>query len=271
VSGTMAKSLYEFVEKFGEIDEASFIDAVSRNLRRGRVLLLIVGDGIREGLESMTEYLQQFAGLRFTLALIELVLYKGPDIGCIVQPRLLAKTTNIERGVVTIIEGGRISIGPGSREDKGKAIDPRTTISKEQYCEQLEINFQGITSKLNAFLESVEDYQVLPEFRSHSMILRWESDVKGWNFGTVKTSGAVELGELSYQAEDVGLLMLSTNYLKKIAALVPGAYVKETAKSSGWYVKNLRIDALLADEVQPGWIQAMADFEQAVRNAPPQN
>ena len=130
-SGAGPKHLYEYVAKLGDIDEASFIDAVSRNLRRGRFLLLIVGDGIREGLESMTEYLQQFAGLRFTLALVELVLYEGPAIGCIVQPRLLAKTTNIERGVVSVSEGGRISIGPGSRQITGKTVDARTTISKK--------------------------------------------------------------------------------------------------------------------------------------------
>jgi hypothetical protein len=61
--GETSRSLYAAVSATGEIDEASFIDAVSRNLRRGRFLLLIVGDGIREGVESMTEFLQQYAGL----------------------------------------------------------------------------------------------------------------------------------------------------------------------------------------------------------------
>lgn len=43
------QSLYERVAAHGEIDEVSFHDAVSRNLKRGRFLLLIVGDGIHEG------------------------------------------------------------------------------------------------------------------------------------------------------------------------------------------------------------------------------
>lgn len=38
------------------IDEASFVDAVARNLRRGRFLLLIVGDGIREGCKSSLNF-----------------------------------------------------------------------------------------------------------------------------------------------------------------------------------------------------------------------
>jgi hypothetical protein len=104
------------------------------------------------------------------------------------------------------------------------------------------------------------------------MILRWESEIKGWNLGTVQTSGAVTIDQLCYQAEDVGLLKLSTAYLTKMAALVPGAYVKETPKPSGWYVKNLPINALLADEArQQRWIVAIAEFEEAVRNAPTSN
>jgi len=41
------RSLYDLVSAHGEIDEVSFHDAVSRNLKRGRFLLLIVGDGTR--------------------------------------------------------------------------------------------------------------------------------------------------------------------------------------------------------------------------------
>jgi hypothetical protein len=45
------------------IDEMQFNDALIANLRRGRFLLLIVGDGIREGVEAIAEYLQVHAGL----------------------------------------------------------------------------------------------------------------------------------------------------------------------------------------------------------------
>jgi hypothetical protein len=58
-----------------EIDEQQFNDALTANLRRGRFLLLIVGDGIREGVEAIAEYLQLHAGLHFSLGLIELPIY----------------------------------------------------------------------------------------------------------------------------------------------------------------------------------------------------
>ncbi|HEY4041481.1 MAG TPA: hypothetical protein VGM32_06510 [Rhodopila sp.] len=61
-SATKADRLYERAgAEAAGIDEASFINAVSRNLRRGRFLLLIVGDGIQEGVESIADFLQQHA------------------------------------------------------------------------------------------------------------------------------------------------------------------------------------------------------------------
>jgi hypothetical protein len=56
--------LYEAIA-FGreEINEERFIDAVSRNLERGRFLLLVIGDGIQVGTENITAFLQQHAGM----------------------------------------------------------------------------------------------------------------------------------------------------------------------------------------------------------------
>jgi len=48
------------------VDEMQFNDALAANLRRGRFLLLIVGDCIREGVEAIAEYLQVHAGLHFS-------------------------------------------------------------------------------------------------------------------------------------------------------------------------------------------------------------
>ena len=46
-----------------DFSEAAFCDAVGRNLARGHILLLIVGDGIREGVEAIADYLQDTAAL----------------------------------------------------------------------------------------------------------------------------------------------------------------------------------------------------------------
>lgn len=84
------------------LDEARFVDDVSRNLRNGRFLLLIVGDGIREGVESIAEFIRQHAGLHFTLGLVEMPVFTLPTGGTIVCPRVLARTTILQRTVVEL-------------------------------------------------------------------------------------------------------------------------------------------------------------------------
>lgn len=54
------------------VEEAGFVDTVSRNLRAGRFLLLVVGDGIRSDLHSMADLLGRHPTLGFHLELVEL-------------------------------------------------------------------------------------------------------------------------------------------------------------------------------------------------------
>ena len=91
------------------IDEVAFNDALTHNLRRGRFLLLIVGDGIREGVEAIAEYLQAHAGLHFSLGLVELPVYVLENDQRLVVPRVLARTELIQRQVVSVPAGMRIA------------------------------------------------------------------------------------------------------------------------------------------------------------------
>jgi hypothetical protein len=73
--------LYETVASVAgreEMNEEQFIDAVSRNLERGRFLLLVIGDGIQVGTENIAAFLQQHAGMHFTFGLIELAIFALP-------------------------------------------------------------------------------------------------------------------------------------------------------------------------------------------------
>lgn len=84
------------------VDEIAFNDALTYNLRKGRFLLLIVGDGIREGVETIAEYLQRHLGLHFSLGLVEMPVFHHPDSGFLVSPRVLARTALITRQVVSL-------------------------------------------------------------------------------------------------------------------------------------------------------------------------
>jgi hypothetical protein len=88
--------------KYPDTNEAAFVDAVARNLVRGRLMLLLAGDGIREGTESIVQYVGRYAGLQLTFGLVEMVGYEMPDGRLLVQPRILARTVNIERAVVRV-------------------------------------------------------------------------------------------------------------------------------------------------------------------------
>ena len=76
-TGRKGNVLYEIVKSScPDVDEAKFVDEVSRGLRTGRFLLLIAGDGIREGVGSITEFLDRHGSLEFTFGLIEMAVYR---------------------------------------------------------------------------------------------------------------------------------------------------------------------------------------------------
>ena len=87
-------------ERHPDVDEAGFVDNVTRHLRRGEFLLLIVGDGIREDARNIVDFVQRHSGLHFRLALVEAALYRDGPGRLLVQPRILAKTEIVARSVV---------------------------------------------------------------------------------------------------------------------------------------------------------------------------
>lgn len=107
-----------------DTDEIAFNDSLTLNLRRGRFLLLIVGDGIREGVEAIAEYLQRHAGLHFSLGLVELPFYRLPDGGRLVAPRILARTENLVRTVVAMPEGMVLEEAEDDQQPNSAPVDP---------------------------------------------------------------------------------------------------------------------------------------------------
>jgi hypothetical protein len=85
-----------------DFDQAAFVDNVTRNLQKGRALLLVVGDGIREGVEAIAEYLQAAASLQFTFGLVEAQAFELAHGSWIVQSRVLARTLIVNRTIVDV-------------------------------------------------------------------------------------------------------------------------------------------------------------------------
>jgi hypothetical protein len=269
--------LYEAIASIAgreEMNEERFIDAVSRNLERGRFLLLVIGDGIQTGTEHITGFLQQHAGMHFTFGLVELAIFELPSEkggGYLVQPRILARTKNIDRGIVKIENGRITATAPAEQPTAAKYIPKPTTISEEKFYEQLAASFPGIVPQLKAFTTRLEALGNTIEFGRGSMIIRSPrpDEKKPWNVGSITTSGKVWTELLNGQADAVGLLSLSHAYLKRLATLVPGAFVKETPSKLGWYVAKggtyITIADLLTNE--DGWIDAIGEFTHSAEDA----
>ena len=91
---------YELARKHGsKVREEAFVDAVSRSFREARILALIVGDGVREGLQSITDLVGRSATMAFSFGLVEVALYQFGKGRLAVQPRILAELEIIARQI----------------------------------------------------------------------------------------------------------------------------------------------------------------------------
>ncbi|MEX2411312.1 MAG: hypothetical protein WD607_08090 [Candidatus Paceibacterota bacterium] len=81
--GSKGNTLYELVKTTNSefvLPESDFIDSVSRNLKRGKFLLLIAGDGIREGASGIVEFLSDVGHLNFIFAMVDLIFILQKDL-----------------------------------------------------------------------------------------------------------------------------------------------------------------------------------------------
>ncbi len=81
-----------------EEDEADFYDNINSNLSKANFLLMIVGDGIRTGIQEISDFLKSNANMAFNLALAEVEVYEDGDRRVIV-PHITSRTDVIERNI----------------------------------------------------------------------------------------------------------------------------------------------------------------------------
>ena len=106
-----------------EVDEAAFNDTLTNSLGRGRCLLLIVGDGVREGVEAIFEHLADQGALHFSFGLVEMPVFELPNGARLATPRIIARTAVNVREVIQLPEGYRLKLD-GS--DNDQSADPET-------------------------------------------------------------------------------------------------------------------------------------------------
>lgn len=204
------------------LDEPRFVDAVSRNLRRGRCLLAILGDGITENVEGLTEFLQQHAGLHFALVLVQLSFHDLPGTDqFVVVPSIPLRTTNIVRGIVQV-DDGRVSIVPPPPTTRS---EKPTTLSEDEMFAALDARVPGTSDRLVAFLTACEDLQVRWEVKK-TLIVRMTVGEHRVLVFVINANGTVDMG-YTYGIKD-----LTRGFVQKVVEAVPGTVFRETPKTA---------------------------------------
>lgn len=121
--GAQGKELIEIVRGIHPtLNERDFIDRMTVTLTTGRFLLLIVGDGIREGVHALTQFLDRYGSLEFSFGLVEVGVYEEPTLGRLIHPRVLAKSAILKRSVITL-EKGLVLQEAGPVQEAAEEVD----------------------------------------------------------------------------------------------------------------------------------------------------
>lgn len=230
--GSTSTTLWSLVREHSALDEAPFIDAVSRRLRHSHFMILVIGDGIQEGVESLANYLQQHAGLHVALALVDLSIWRDGEDRLLIVPRVPLHTVMVERGVVTIAPSGAVIVQPPNEQtSRLSAAAPRAvSISEQEYFDQLEQRRPGLAAKLRSFLGDVATVGVVPEFR-RSLVLRWDASPDfDASPGFIDTGGLVWLSSGWSSARRLGHPEAGETYLRTVADVV-GGHVRKPEKN----------------------------------------
>jgi hypothetical protein len=219
-----------------DIEEKEFVDNVVRNIKRGRFLLLIVGDGIRESVEDMVDYLSLTPQIQFTLALIELQVYRlnKEDNSLLVIPQLVTRTKEITRAVVRIEDNSSSNLAitvnaeiETKADSKNLNQNNRFSITAEDYFEQLQKNTSfDIVNFAREVIKEAEENGFFIDWNSGSFGLKLldpqGSGVK-ISILNVDRNGLIYLGYCQNQLNKLGLpLELSYKLAKETAELLPG-------------------------------------------------
>lgn len=257
-------SLFDLVtQNFGDIDEAEFVDAIQKNLRTGRLLLLVVGDGIREDTESLTDYLQMHAGFHFTLGLVEVAIFRTPEQGFVVHPRVLARTLNIERATVRLASG---SIVAEPVKTEIVQADRPMSMTEAIFFEKLEASSPDVAKKLRQFLTRADEKELRiflsPATKSAS--LKWESaSGRVFNLGGIDFSGKLITYAINWGTGEIGKLEQAHEYLDALGRLAGGT-VRKTPNPAQWYVVRSGVTPPGAMDVlnkTEEWLDLIAEYQ----------
>jgi hypothetical protein len=240
------------------------VDDVTRALKLGNFLLLIVGDGIREGAASIANFLDRGGNLHFGLGLVEMAIFDMPDGGRLVQPRVLAKTVELKRTVL-IAKDARVLVDVEADEETSDESVAGTENPNKEAC----IEFWG---QFLAQLRLDDQSQPIPK-NGTGMTSRYfgvPPKGKGWIAAWIGPYGGNKAGVyVSFERGPEG--EAAHNYLKQQRAAIEeevGLKLKwESHKGKNWMTTERQFENVLDPAAWPEIHAYLADATNRFVNA----
>jgi len=255
------KSLYAIFESSQKKAEQDFIDAVNLNLKRGRILILIVGDGIRSEAKRLVENIKIHAGFHFTLALVEIPVFKMPHTNNLIAvPRTLAQTIMIERGIFRIDESGAKFLPAKTDFEKEGVHKIGGNITSEKFFEAINKIDGELPNLLKNFIDKLEGIGGYPHYLK-SLVFKYDPpEGRSVNLGNIRPNGDVWTYNVCGNMPD----SISHPYLEALARIWGGTV--NNKKGKDWYVeKNGRPPKLI--DIKAGlddWIKEIENLIDAL-------
>ena len=256
-------NLYDLVAGPDAPPKADFVARVGRNLREGRVVVLIVGDAIPPQTDDLVSGLKQHANFSFTFALVELDVYAPAPTGSseigLVVPNTLVKTLRYairKEGsgpVVTDVTAARAARGGRSSQ---------SSFSSEDFFAVMAARRPDIPDKLTKLVDDVAAINVQAEI-GRTLKLKWDPpDGKTVTLGYIMQSDGTLWTEEVARAVD---RHLARRYISDLAKAFRGE-VKD-GKVGARVVKRGG-DAFTVEEIVdrlPAWPGVIEKLQEAVR------
>lgn len=212
--------LYDLVRDHPEaLEEAEFVDAVALNLRRGRMLAIVLGDGIRTETEALSDLLQSHAGAHFTFALVELATWQNSAGDILAVPGTLARTVMIERGIVRVEEGA-VTVHPiPAAAQKGPQ-----SISSADFWDMIAKRDPSLPAAIQSFLSALEPLGIYPDLKaSLNLKLDLADREKPINFGYITRNGQFWPNPASWTLPE----HIWRPYFEALARMIGGTVIDE--------------------------------------------
>lgn len=210
IQKTAKKKLFDLASEWIEdLDCELFEENVSRNLKEGRINLVIAGDYISRNVEELVTFLNGYAKMSFKLGVVEIQLFKLPDTeNRIAIPNCLFKT----------VEYKLYRIDTENRQEESEVKQENNL---ELFYEKLQKN-TGVSKDLRMFVENVcNEYHLITTIgRGECISINLKTEDEQTNLMAVYDNGRVSFFGLTGNTQTESNDKIGRKYIQSICELV---------------------------------------------------